>query len=151
MQFLLMAQVAASPEDTLSFLKIVFSSVASGNFVAAAAALLVVVVGLLRGYGKKLHDSLPDDHPLDKVLWFLFDTKPGGWGLNFLTAIAGGLGTALVAGTPITWSILVPILTVSLSGAALWNLFKDILEWRASKSAASVTNTKSAIEVINKP
>lgn len=165
MHLLLLSQAAAAPllDEPFGLLKTVFVYVSNGNMVGAAAALLVVVVAFLRKYGKKVHEALPDDHPLDMVLAFLFDSKPGGWALNVLTAVAGALGTALIAGAPITWSLVAPVIAVSLSGAALWGLLKDLLEWLAPRVPAvktflgwilgqksEVTDLKSAVGTLNK-
>jgi hypothetical protein len=129
------AAAAPSLENPVSFVKLVFTSVKSGNWWAAASALLVLVVSLLRTYGKKLHELIPDASLWDKPFWFVFDTKPGGWLLNIATAVAGGCGTALMAGEPVNWTLVKPILTVAVTGAALWEMGKDILEWfQARKS-----------------
>jgi len=142
---------AANP---LSFLTVIFAAVVSGNWFVAAAALLVVLVALLRKFGKQLHNYLPDDSKLDAPLYFLFDTKPGGWLLNVLTAVAGGVGTALLAGVPVTWAIIKPILSVSLSGAALWGAVKDVADWKAASptapAVAPVANTTDAVAELNK-
>ncbi len=125
-----------SLDSPLPFLKIVFLNVKNGNWWGAAAALLVLLVSLLRLYGKKLHEWLPDNLIWDKPLWFLFDTKPGGWLVNLLTAVAGGIGTAQLAGEPVTWALVKPILTVAVTGAALWEMLKDLFEWAKAKGAA---------------
>ncbi len=131
---------APSPilDDPMPFVHVVFNHVKAGEWLGAAAALLVVIVSLLRVYGRKLHDWLPDNQIWDKPLWFLFDTKPGGWLLNLLTALAGGIGTAQVAGEPVTWALLKPILLVSVSGAALWELVKDLMDFFKKKPAPAV-------------
>lgn len=123
-------------DSPLPFVKIVFLNVKNGNWWGAAAALLVLLVSLLRLYGKKLHDWLPDNLLWDKPLWFLFDTKPGGYIVNFLTALAGGIGTAQLAGEPVTWALVKPILTVAVTGAAIWEMLKDLFEWAKAKGAA---------------
>lgn len=133
------ADAAAVPalDSPLPFLKVVFLNVKDGNWWGAAAALLVLLVSLLRLYGKKLHDWLPDNLIWDKPLWFLFDTKPGGWLVNLLTALAGGVGTAQLAGEPVTWALVKPILTVAVTGAAIWEMLKDLFDWAKAKGAAA--------------
>lgn len=116
------------------YIGIIFRAVKTGNWWMAAAAFLVLLVSLLRVYGKRLHEWLPDNQIWDKPLWFLFDTKPGGWLLNLMTAVAGGCGTSLLAGEPVTWSIVKPILMVSVTASALWELVKDIIAWVKSKA-----------------
>jgi hypothetical protein len=120
-----------------AFVHIIFSSVKDGNWWAAASAFLVLIVSLIRSYGKKLHDWLPDESVWDKPFWFIFDTKPGGWILNIATAIAGGVGTALVGGEAVNWSLVKPILMVSITGAAMWEMGKDLFEWFKAKGAAA--------------
>jgi hypothetical protein len=123
-------------DSPLPFLKVVFLIVKNGNWFGAAAALLVLVVSLLRLYGKKVHAFLSDKKSaLDVPFKFLFETKPGGWLLNFATAVAGGMGTALLASEPITWALLKPIVEVSVTGSALWELLKDVWQWIQSKKA----------------
>ena len=123
-----------------TMVKTVFTAVKTGNWWVAASAFLVLIVGLLRSLGKKFHAWLPDNNILDKPLWFLFDTKVGGWLLNWLTAIAGGVGTALAAGIQPDFSIWKSVLMVSTTGSMLVELYKDIAAWikegQAKKAAA---------------
>jgi len=119
----------ATLDNPMVFVKVIVDSVKAGDWVAAAAALLVLLVALLKVFGKRLHDFIPDSSPLDKPLWFLLDTKPGGWLMNFLTSTGAGVGLSLIAGEKITWALLKPILSVSLTAAALWGLVKDISDW----------------------
>lgn len=119
----------ATLDNPMVFVKVIVDAVKAGDWVAAAAALLVLIVALLKVFGKRLHDFLPDTSPLDKPLWFLLDTKPGGWLMNFLTSTGAGVGLSLLAGEKITWALLKPILSVSLTAAALWGLVKDINDW----------------------
>lgn len=129
------APVPSPLDNPGSFLKLVYLNVKLGNWWAAAAALLVAVVALLRSYGKKLHELIPDNNPIDKFFWFMLETKPGGWLFNILTAVAGGCGTALMVGEPVNWALVKPILMVSVTGAALWEMGKDLYEWIQSKRA----------------
>jgi hypothetical protein len=124
-------------DNPAPFVQVIFKSVEEGNWWAAASAFLVVVVSLLRTYGKKLHEKLPDNELWDKPLWFIFDTKPGGWVLNLLTAISGGVGTSLLAGVPVTWALVKPVVMVAVTGSALWELGKDLFEWTQAKGAAA--------------
>ena len=127
------AVVPADPAAAVSMVKTVFLAVKEGNWWLAAAGFLLLVVGLLRTLGKKFHEWLPDNNVLDKPLIFLYDTKVGGWLLNWLTALAGGVGTAMAAGVPVDWSIWKSVLIVSTSGSALFELYKDIKEWWLSR------------------
>lgn len=138
------AQNSAALDNPLVFVKVLFEAITSGRWPEAGAALLVLAVALLRIYGRKLHDALPDHVIADKALAFLFDTKPGGWCLNALTGVAGALGTALVVGSPITWALVKPILTVSLTAAGLWELIRDLMEWWKAPSKAAEAGAAAA-------
>lgn len=121
-------------DDPTAFARVAFQAVRDGDWWAAASALLVLVVSLLRVYGRRLYDWIPDESPFDKPLWFLFDTKAGGYLLNVLTAVAGGVGTALLAGEPVTWALLKPIVMVSTTATALWEIAKDV--WALARAKA---------------
>jgi hypothetical protein len=125
----------SSLDNPLAYVKVIYQAVAHGDWWAVAAAFLVLVVSLLRKYGKWLHEKIPDTNPLDKIFWFLLETKPGGWLLNLLTAVSGGVGTSLLVGEKMTWGLLQPILLVSVTGASLWELIKDISEYVQSVKA----------------
>ena len=139
------ALVFASPDGGVADLsapvlvKTIFVSVKEGKWWVAASAFLVLIVGLFRVFGKKFHAWLPDKNILDKPLWFLFDTKVGAWLLNWLTAIAGGVGTALAAGIEPDFPLWKSVLMVSTTGTMIVELYKDIAEWvkaiRAKKDA----------------
>jgi hypothetical protein len=118
--------VGASLDDPTPFVKMAYKSVAGGDWWGAAAAVLVLLIAVLRKYGKWLHEKIPDTNPLDKIFYFFLETKPGGWLMNLLTSVAGLTGTAMLAGQPVTWAIVKPILLVSVTGAALWELAKDV-------------------------
>lgn len=145
------------PDSLEAFAKILFEAITSGNWTVVAAAALVLVVAVVRIYGKKLQDALPDSNPLDKGLTFLFSTTWGGWILNILTAIAGALASALLASAPITWGLVGAAIVTALSGAALWELLKDILNAFAKKQAQiagqkaadAVKTPSDAVKAIN--
>lgn len=130
------APAVEDPAAAVSMVKTVFVGVKEGNWWLVAAALLLLVVGFLRGLGRKFHDWLPDNNIMDKPLIFLYDTKVGGWILNWLTATAGGVGTAMAAGVAVDWSLWKSVLMVSTSASALFELYKDIKEWIVAKMAA---------------
>jgi beta-glucanase (GH16 family) len=142
--------------EASNLVKTVFMSVKEGNWWMAAGALLVLVVGLLRGIGRKFHEWLPDNNIMDKPLIFLYDTKIGGWVLNWLTATAGGIATAMAAGVTVDWSLWKSVLMVSTSGTALFELYSDIKEWwvarqEAKKKAAEEEAAKKAALVSTPP
>jgi hypothetical protein len=115
--------------NPIPFLQTLYEAVKTGNGLVAATALLVSLVALLRIYGPKVHALLPDHVLLDKPFYFLFDTKPGGWVLNLLTAVAIAAAPGLLSGVPFSWDVVKPVLMVSLSGAAIWGALKDLYEW----------------------
>lgn len=125
---------APSLDNPTAFLHVIFAAVKDGDWWGAASALLVLIVSLLRVYGKKLHAWIPDESIWDKPLWFVFDTKAGGYLLNICTAIAGGVGTALLAGEPVTWALVKPIVMVSVTATALWEIAKDVYEMIKKKA-----------------
>lgn len=137
-----------------SLVKTVFTGVKAGNWWLAAGAFLVLVVSLLRTAGKKFHEWLPDDNILDKPLLFLYDTKIGGWILNWLTATAGGIGTAMAAGVPVDASLWKSVVMVSTSASALFELYSDLMAWwkaRAAKKAVAAVPAPPAVAPVEPP
>lgn len=120
-------------DDPHEFFKIVVHSVESGDWLTAAAALLVGIVAFVRTYGKKVHGLLPEKSVPWKLLYFLLETKPGGTLLNGATAACSGIALTLLAGEAVTWTLLKPIVLVSMTGAAMWGWTKDFLEWIKQK------------------
>lgn len=127
---------AVDVSNASSVVKAIFTGVKEGNLWLAAGALLVLVVSILRISGRKFHEWLPDNNILDKPLIFLYDTKIGGWVLNWLTTMAGGIGTALAAGVAVNMSLWKSVVMVSVSGTALNELYNDIKAWWAARKAA---------------
>ncbi len=116
-------------DNTIGSMKEFYVAAKEGNWAAAMMFLLFMVVGFLRTLGKKIHSWLPDNNVLDKPLIFLYDTKPGGWLLNWLTAIGGCLVTAYLAGMPVDFHAWRTALIASTGGTALIELKDDIVEW----------------------
>lgn len=117
--------------NPLGLLRAFYEACKSGQWFLAGALLLFATVGFLRVYGKKLHDKIPDDtqhwlwKPVEAVLQFFFDTRKGGWALNFLTALAACLGVPYLAGFTIdaeSWRL---AFEVSAGGVMLRELKKD--------------------------
>lgn len=131
--------------------KTIFDGVKTGNWWLVASAFLVLVVGLIRAFGKKFHDWLPDDNVLDKPLFFIFDTKVGAWILNWLTAIAGGVGMALASGIAPDWSLWKSVLMVSTSASMLVELYKDIAEWWKARQAKVAEEAAAKAAVVAAP
>lgn len=110
----------------------------AGEYFAAAIALIVALTFALRLFGKKLHDFIPDDSPLDKPLFFVFDTKPGGIMLNAFTASGLVLTPALLGGVKMTPVLAGATLLAGVGASQLWGWVKDLLAWwRARKAAAA--------------
>lgn len=149
--------VSGQLENPEPFAKILFGAITKGDWEVVAAAALVCLVAVVRVYGRKIQEALPDENPLDKGLSWLFSSTWGGWVLNITTAVAGAFATALLANAPITWGLLQTALLTALSGAALWELVKDILAAIAARKASEagkaaatkITNTASAVKAIN--
>lgn len=138
------AAVVSSLDDPTVYLRIIFDAVEKKNWGALAAAVLVLFVAVFRAFGKKLHDFLPDDSFADKPLIFLYDTKLGGWVLNTCTAMAGGFGTALLAGKAIDFELVRTVLSVSLSAAGIWGAVKDAMEHYGKAKLPSAGNAVAA-------
>jgi hypothetical protein len=126
------ADILANP---LTSFKAFYIAAKSGYWGLACALLLFAVVALLRTFGKKIHDLIPDTNPIDKPFWFLFDTKIGGWILNWLTAVAGVLGSAYMAGMPVDGAAWKTAVLCSTGGTALIELKDDIMEWWVARKA----------------
>lgn len=143
--------VSPLPATEAAFAREVYAAVKSGNWWLAASALLILVVAVLRKYGKKVHEWLPDTNPLDKPFYFLFDTKVGGWLLNWLTAVAGGLGTAWAAGSKIDASIVQSVVLVSTSATMLIELYDDVMEWWKARKEKKAAEAAAAMAALPKP
>lgn len=144
--------VSPLPPDEAAMLREIYLGVKSGNGWMAATAFLLLFVGLLRKYGKKFHEWLDDNNPVDKYFFrFLFDTKIGAWVLNWLTAVAGGLGTAWAAGSKIDGSIIQSVVLVSTSATMLLELYKDIKEWWDARKLKKEEEAKAAAAALPTP
>jgi len=116
-----------------------YIAVKTGNGWLAAVFILFVLVGTLRLVGKKIHAMIPDDTKNwllkgpEMVLKFFFDTKIGGWVLNWMSAIGGCLSAAIAAGMPVDMDAWKVALIASTGGTALIELKDDLLEWWNTK------------------
>jgi hypothetical protein len=131
---------AGSPiNNPVGAFKAFYIACKDGNWTLAAALLLFVLVGAVRMFGKKVHALIPDTNPLDIPFAFLFDTKIGGWVLNWATAIGGCLSMAYMAGMPVDGAAWKTALLASTGGTMLIELKDDVMEWwkaRQEKLAA---------------
>jgi hypothetical protein len=137
--------VVPSLDAPLSSVKGFYDAVKAGNGWLAAMFLLFFLVGFLRVAGKKLHSWIPDDtsspllKPVEKLLRFVFDTKLGGWLLNWASAVGGCLSVAAMAGAPVDAAAWKVAILASTGGTALIELKDDVMEWwtaRLAKAAA---------------
>lgn len=127
--------------DPLLSAKGFYHAVTTGNGWLIAMFLLFFLVGGLRVVGKRVHAMIPDDtkhpvlKPIEKALYFIFDTKIGGWVMNWLSAIGGCVATAAMAGHAVdgeTWKVAV---MASTGGTALIELKDDVMEWWDARNA----------------
>lgn len=142
---------AASLDDPSKYFAIIADAVQHRAWGTVAAAVLVLLVALLRAFGKRLHEFIPDESPFDKPLFFLYDTKPGGWLLNTLTSLAGGFGVALLANQPVTLELAGTVATVSFTAAGIWGLVKDLLDWWSKRKPSEAPAQAAGLEASKKP
>ena len=135
--------VPASLDNPVGYITMLFNAVSSGRWPEVGWIVLVLLVIGLRMFGQKIHDFIPDDNWADKPFWFLLETKPGMWILNVLTAIGGGIGTALIAVGPaaVNWALVRPMLTAAIAGAGVWTLIAETIAMFRKKD---VPNTVAA-------
>jgi len=149
----------------LSVLRAFGSAVAAGEAFVACVLACVLLVILLRLFGKKIHDAIPDDSIWDKPFFFLFDTKPGGVLLNALTSAALTVVALLGAGVKLDPSTL-PLMLLGTGGiagfaSALYGWGKDFYEYMKKRklaeataaggiAAAKIDSKKAAVDELNK-
>lgn len=133
--------VIPSLDEPLTSAKGFYHAVTTGNGWLAAMFILFFLVGGIRIVGKRIHAMIPDDtkhpvlKPVEKVLFFIFDTKIGGWVMNWLSAIGGCLSTAAMAGVPVDGGAWKVAIMASTGGTALIELKDDVLEWWDTRNA----------------
>ena len=133
-----------------------YAAVKTGNGWLAAMFMLFFLVGAIRMGGKKLHAFIPDDtknpvlKPIEAFLRFIFDTKIGGWVLNWLSAIGGCLGAATAAGMPVDAAAWKVALLASTGGTAVYELKDDIMEWWTARQAAKAAVVPAIAVVVPK-
>lgn len=135
-----------------------YMAVRTGNGWLAAMFMLFFLVGAIRIVGKRVHAMIPDDTknkflvPVEKILYFIFDTKIGGWVLNWLSAIGGCLSAAAMAGMPVDGAAWKVAILASTGGTALIELKDDVMElWdkkNADKAAAAAEEAAKKVAVV---
>jgi hypothetical protein len=150
--------VVPSLDAPLDSAKGFYHAVTTGNGWLAAMFMLFFLVGALRIVGKRVHAMIPDDtthvilRPIEKVLTFCFETKVGGWLLNWLSAIGGCLASTHLAGHVVdaeSWKV---AFLASTGGTALIELKDDVMEWwdkkNAEKAAAKAAEAEAKKTVV---
>jgi hypothetical protein len=134
-----------------------YTAVETGNGWLAAMFLLFFLVGLMRVVGKKVHAMIPDDtkhvvlKPIEAFLRFVFDTKIGGWIMNWLSAIGGCLSTAAMAGMPVDAAAWKVALMASTGGTVLIELKDDVMEWWEKRKADAEAKKAAKTSVVDPP
>ena len=131
------AATAALDSGPLTFVNIAAKLIAAKSWFAGIVAALVALIAGLRLYGKRLHAKIPDDHWADAPLWFLFNTKPGGWIFNWLVAVGGGCGIALIKDGTITPSVVKVIVILSTSLTTVYHFAADLIAWIKERRTAA--------------
>lgn len=156
------APIVPSMEDPLSSAKGLYHAITTKNGWLIAMFLLFFLVGGLRIVGKRVHAMIPDDtthvllRPIEKALYFIFDTKIGGWVLNWLSAIGGCLASAHMAGHPVDGEAWKVAFLASTGGTALIELKDDVMAWwdkknaeKAAAKAAKVVETPVPLHAVD--
>jgi len=148
------ALIVPSLDEPLTSAKGFYKAVKTGNGWLAAMFMLFFLVGAIRIVGKRIHAMIPDDtkqfalKPIEAFLRFVFDTKIGGWLLNWLSAVGGCLSTAAMAGLPVdaaSWKVAV---LASTGGTALIELKDDVMEWWDARNAAAEAERAAKVAVV---
>ena len=153
--------IAPSLDAPLLSAKGFYTAVKTGNGWLAAMFMLFFLVGFMRVGGKRIHAMIPDDtkhwllKPIEKFLAFVFDTKIGGWLLNWLSAVGGCLSSAAMAGMPVDASSWKVAILASTGGTALIELKDDVMEWwdkkNVEKAAAKIVEDAAKLAVVAVP
>lgn len=101
------------PSNLEAFAQLVLSAVTSGNWALLASLVLVGVVFFARKFG-------------GKYVPFLL-TARGGALLALLGGVAGAIATSLLAGGPVTSTLVLQGLTVGFAAAGGWTVLKKLL------------------------
>lgn len=139
-----------SLESPITSAKGFYKAVKTGNGWLAAMFMLFFLVGSIRIIGKRIHAMIPDDTknkvliPIERVLFFIFDTKIGGWVLNWLSAIGGCLSASAMAGMPVDAAAWKVAILASTGGTALIELKDDVMEWWDLQNAKKLAEREAA-------
>lgn len=150
--------IVPSLEEPLTSAHGFYMAVRTGNGWLAAMFMLFFFVGFIRIIGKRIHAMIPDDTknkflvPVERVLFFIFDTKIGGWVLNWLSAIGGCLSASAMAGAPVDAAAWKVSILASTGGTALIELKDDVMEWwdkkNADKAAAAAEEAAKKVAAV---
>lgn len=125
-----LAQSATAPTDMGigELAQKALDAIMSGNWTLAAIFGVVAVVWALRSFGSRW------------IPWL--GSSQGGVVLAFATAFVGAVSTAVVAGAPITVSLLVEAVLVGLAAMGLWSGGKNSGAPRGMKAIAGALGGK---------
>lgn len=150
--------VVPTIDEPITMAKDFYVAVKTGNGWLAAMFILFFLVGFIRTIGKRIHAMIPDDTknkflvPVEKLLYFIFDTKIGGWVLNWLSAVGGCLSASAMAGMPVDGAAWKVAILASTGGTALIELKDDVMEWwdkkNADKAAAAAEEAAKKVAVV---
>jgi len=148
------AVIVPSLDEPLTSAKGFVKAVKTGNGWLAAMFMLFFFVGFMRLIGKRIHAMIPDDtkhvllKPIEAFLRFVFDTKIGGWALNWMSAVGGCLSTAAIAGMPVDAAAWKVAILASTGGTALVELKDDVMEWWDARNAAAEAERAAKAAVV---
>lgn len=138
---------AAAPvllqDDFAQLARVLLESITAGNWGLVAAAAVVLVIYLVRRFGKAVWPAS------SKVL----DQPVVAWALPSVAAVLAAIISAMVGGVPISVGL---VLKATLEGLAANGLFvgaKKVAEAKAAGQVAAdaVDSPKAAIDAFNKP
>jgi len=102
---------AADPESILELAKPVFDAVLAGQYLLAAALMLVLAVAVIRRY----------------VPWPFLRTDDGGALLALVASFGGAMATAIAAGAPLSWGMAWVAVGVAFAAAGGYSMIKKLL------------------------
>lgn len=136
---------ALNPENLAEFAQLVLDAVASKNYLLLASLGVIAVVYVLRRFAG------------GKFPWLRTDR--GGALLVLLTSIAGGFANAFLAGSPLSWGLVLSAVTTGLAAAGGYSIIKKLVFGDAEKikaqaasageQSAAAARPQSVLEFVN--
>lgn len=136
------AAVTPVADDPTHLAVVLLGAIQAGHWGLVVSAALVLVVALLRRFGR----GLPKVGPL-------LDHPVVAWALPTVASVGGALVTALVAGSPVSVGLVLSAVVTGLGANALYVGGKKVAEAReAGATAAAGVETKAdAVTVLKGP